>query len=86
VGGSPSWGWAFDVGRLANESSPKNKLVMKCLKGPQNSMDVLQKRYNLKQMDMRFGTWIVRSLYRAGSLMAVAFSGNTRSQLGRTWH
>jgi exonuclease III len=35
-------------------------------------MDSLDKQHQLKKMDMRFGTWNVRSLYRAGSLMTVA--------------
>jgi hypothetical protein len=34
--------------------------------------DSLDKRLKLKKMDMRFGTWNIRSLYRAGSLMTVA--------------
>jgi hypothetical protein len=34
--------------------------------------DFLDKRPKLKKMDMRFGTWNIRSLYRAGSLMTVA--------------
>jgi hypothetical protein len=34
-------------------------------------MDYLDKLPKLKKMDMRFGTWNVRSVYRAGSLMAV---------------
>jgi hypothetical protein len=37
-----------------------------------SDMDSLDKRPKLKKLDMRFGTWNVRSLYRAGSLMAVA--------------
>jgi hypothetical protein len=32
-------------------------------------MDYLDKQPKLRIMDMRFGTWNVRSLYRAGSLM-----------------
>jgi hypothetical protein len=32
----------------------------------------LDKRSKLKKMAMRFGTWNVRSMYRAGSLRAVA--------------
>jgi exonuclease III len=32
----------------------------------------MDQRPKLKKMDMRFGTWNVRSLYRAGSLMTVA--------------
>jgi hypothetical protein len=38
---------------------------------PQNWMDSLDKRPKRKKMDMRFGTWNVRSMYRAGSLRAV---------------
>jgi hypothetical protein len=32
----------------------------------------LHKRPKLRNMDMRFGMWNVRSLYRAGSLMTVS--------------
>jgi hypothetical protein len=46
----------------------KNKLVTKILKRPRTWMDSLDKRPKRKKMDMRFGTWNVRSLYRAGSL------------------
>jgi exonuclease III len=35
-------------------------------------MDFLDKRPKRKKMDMRFDTWNVRSMYRAGSLRAVA--------------
>jgi hypothetical protein len=35
-------------------------------------MDSLDKQLKQKKMDMRFGTWNVRSLYRAGSLRTVA--------------
>jgi hypothetical protein len=34
-----------------------------------NSLDIRPKR---KKMDMKFGTWHVRSIYRAGSLRVVA--------------
>jgi exonuclease III len=34
-------------------------------------MDSLDKRPKRKKMDMRFGTWNVTSIYRAGSLRAV---------------
>jgi hypothetical protein len=43
-------------------------------------------------MDMTFGTWNVRSMYRAGSLRTVAeevsvrFSGSTGGQMGQMWH
>jgi hypothetical protein len=45
---------------------------MKCHKGPGTGTDYLNKRPKLKKMYMSFGTWHVRSLYRAGSLMTVA--------------
>jgi hypothetical protein len=45
---------------------------MKCHIGPQTRPDSLDKQPKLKKMDMRFGTWNVRSLHRAGSLMTVA--------------
>jgi hypothetical protein len=46
-------------------------------------------------MNMRFGTWNVRSMYRAGSLRTVAeeiskykldLVGVTRGQMGQRWH
>jgi hypothetical protein len=39
-------------------------------------------------MDMRFDTWNVRSLYRAGSLMTVAKekSKYKLGQMGQVWH
>ncbi|PNF43544.1 hypothetical protein B7P43_G03931 [Cryptotermes secundus] len=39
---------------------------------PRTWMDSFYKRPKLNKMDMRIGTWNVRSLYRAGSLRAVA--------------
>jgi hypothetical protein len=56
-------------------------------------MDSLDKRPKLKKIDMRFGTWSVRSMYRAGLLGTVAegiskyvrFSGST-GQMGQTCH
>jgi exonuclease III len=44
---------------------------MKILKKPQTWTDSLDKRPKRKKMDMRFDTWNVRSLYRAGSLSTV---------------
>jgi hypothetical protein len=35
-------------------------------------MDSVDKQTNLKNMDMRFGTWNVRSMYRVGLLRTVA--------------
>jgi hypothetical protein len=60
-------GWAWDEQLLAI----KNKLVTKILK-VRTWMDSLDKRPKRKNMYMRFGTWNVRSMYRAGSLKAVA--------------
>jgi hypothetical protein len=45
---------------------------MKCHKKPWIWTDSLDKQPKLMKMDIRFGTWNVRSLYRAGSLMTVA--------------
>jgi hypothetical protein len=39
---------------------------------PRTWTDYLDKRPRKKKMGMRFGTWNVRSMYRAGSLRAVA--------------
>jgi hypothetical protein len=49
-----------------------HKLVSKNLTEPQTWTDSLDKRPKLRNMDMRFGTWNVRSLYRVGSLMTVS--------------
>jgi hypothetical protein len=49
----------------------KHKLVTKILKKPQTWTYSLDKRPTQKKMNMRFGTWNVRSMYRAGSLRAV---------------
>jgi hypothetical protein len=49
----------------------KNKLVTRCHKGPRTWADSLDKRPKLRKMDMIFGTWNVRSLYGAGSIMTV---------------
>jgi hypothetical protein len=50
----------------------KNKLVTKNLTELRTWTDSLDKRPKLRNMDMRFGTWNVRSLYKAGSLMTVS--------------
>jgi hypothetical protein len=42
---------------------------MKCHKGPRSWMDSLDKLPNIRKMDLKFGTWNVRRLYVAGSLM-----------------
>jgi hypothetical protein len=68
----------------------KNKLVMKCHNGPQTWSDSFDKQPELRKMDMRFGTWNVRSLYKEGSLMTVAneiskqrLSGSRGGQTGQ---
>jgi uncharacterized protein YodC (DUF2158 family) len=40
--------------------------------GIEPGIDYLGKVPVLRNMDMRFGTWSMRSLYRAGSLMTVS--------------
>jgi hypothetical protein len=50
----------------------KNKLVTNCHKAARTWTDSLDKRLKLRKMNVRFGTWNVRSLYRAGSLVTVA--------------
>jgi hypothetical protein len=49
----------------------KNLLVAKCYTGPWIWKDSLEQTRQWK-MDMRFGTWSIRSLYRVGSLKTVA--------------
>jgi hypothetical protein len=46
----------------------KNKLVTKDHKKPRTWTDSSDNRPNGKKMDMRFGTWNARSMYRADSL------------------
>jgi hypothetical protein len=46
----------------------KNKFVMQCYKRPPTWTDSLDNKTKLRKMDMRFGTWNVRNLYRAGCL------------------
>jgi hypothetical protein len=50
----------------------KNKLVTKTSKEPRTWTGFLDKRPKLWNVDMRVGTWNVRSFYRAGSLMTVS--------------
>jgi hypothetical protein len=49
----------------------KNKLVTKDHKKPRTWTDYLDKRPKRKKMDMTFGTWNVRSMYRASSFRAL---------------
>jgi hypothetical protein len=48
------------------------KLVVNLLDEPQTWTISLGKRFKLQNMDTIFGTWNIRSLYRAGSLMIVS--------------
>jgi exonuclease III len=50
----------------------KNKFVKKRINNPRIWTDFLDKGPRQRNMDMRFGTWNIRSLYRAGSLMTVS--------------
>jgi hypothetical protein len=61
------------VGRGVNTPHRKNKLVTKIIKEPGTWTYSFHKRPKLWNMDMRFGTWNVRSLYRAGSLKTVSW-------------
>jgi hypothetical protein len=45
---------------------------MKGHKKPRTWTDSVDKRPKRKKMHMRYGTWNVRSMYRAGSLRTVA--------------
>jgi hypothetical protein len=56
---------------LTTPHCKKNKLVMKIHKKPWTWTDSLDKRTKRKNMNMRFGTWNVGSMYRAGSLRVV---------------
>jgi hypothetical protein len=66
--GPPAWG----LGAGLTTPHHKNKLLMKCHEGPQTWTDSLDKQCKLKKMDMRLGTWNVRSIYRADLLMTLA--------------
>jgi hypothetical protein len=63
-------GWSSSLGvrRDANNHSPQKKKQI-CYEYWTDSLD---KRPKPRNMDMRFGLWDVRSLYRAGSIMTVS--------------
>jgi hypothetical protein len=58
--------------RLTTFDSTKNKVVMKILTEPCTWTDSSGKQLQLQDTDMKFGSWNVRSLYRAGFLMSVS--------------
>jgi hypothetical protein len=67
------WSCSLRVEHGANNPSPqKNSLMMKHLTELRTWMDSLDKRPKRRNMDMRFRTWNVRSLYRTGSLVTVS--------------
>jgi hypothetical protein len=66
------WSSSLGVGSRANISSPqKYKLFTKDRNKPRTWTGSLDKRPKRKNMDMRFGIWNVRSMYRASSHRAV---------------
>jgi hypothetical protein len=56
---------------------------MKCYKGPRTWTDALEQP-KPRKMDIRFGTWNVRSLYRSGSLKTVSGELTFSHVKGRT--
>jgi hypothetical protein len=66
------WPYGLGVGHGVNNASPSKKPVTNNLHKPRTWTDSLDKRPKLRNTDMRFGTWNVRSLYRAGSLKTVS--------------
>jgi hypothetical protein len=59
MGGLPAWG----LGAGPTTLHHKNKLVTKNLTEPRTWTDSLDKRPKLRNIDMKFGTRNVRSLY-----------------------
>jgi hypothetical protein len=62
------WGFAWGLTTL----HLKNEFVTKHEIGPRTWTDSLDEKPNRRNMDMRFGLWNVKSLYRAGSLMTIS--------------
>jgi hypothetical protein len=62
--------WRLGVGLITLHR--KKSFVTNILKEPWTWMDSLDKRPKLRNMNMRFGLWNVRSLYRMGSLTTVS--------------
>jgi hypothetical protein len=63
----PAWGLGVGL------TTPRHKkIVTKTSKEPQTWTDSLDEGPKLWNTYMRFGTWNVRSLYRAGSLVTVS--------------
>jgi hypothetical protein len=62
----------LQVGAKGIEEEKKKKKMMMMMMMMILGSSSLDKRPKLRKLDMRFGTWNVRSLYRAGSLITVA--------------
>jgi hypothetical protein len=66
------WSSSSGDGRGAKEIlTVKNKFAMKYHKKTRTWTNSLDKRPMRKKMDMRFGTWNIRSMHSAGSLRVV---------------
>jgi hypothetical protein len=57
---------------------------MKNHKEPQTWTDSLNKQPKQQNMDMRFGTWNIRSLYRAGSLISCLLLKSVKIRIYKT--
>jgi hypothetical protein len=68
MGGPIAWG--LGVG-LTTPHCKKISLLQNVTQGRRPGWILLHKQPKLRKMDMRFGTWNVRSMYRAGSLVTV---------------
>jgi hypothetical protein len=68
MGGLPVWGLYEG---LTTSRRKKKRLFTKCYTGLQTWAGSLE-RPRQRKMDMKFGIWNVRSLYRAGSLKTAA--------------
>jgi hypothetical protein len=71
-GGSPAWGLGMGLKKTLNQK--KKNYVMNSLQEPWTRTDSLDKLPKIRNMSMRFGTWIVINLYREGSLVIVVDS------------
>jgi hypothetical protein len=65
------WPSSLGVGGESNNSPSKISFLQNVTNMSWTLMDSLDKQDKLRKMDMGFGTWNVRSLVRAGSLMTV---------------
>ena len=64
------WFSSLGVGRGANNSSPLKFILLRNIHRQSLGPGLIFWYDKQRKRDMRFGTWNVRSLYRAGSLMA----------------